>query len=78
MLRWSVPRSQAGAAYDLSLFDVAGRKVSTIATGMARAGRFTQEVRFRSTGGESLPNGVFFLRLRVGSETLMKTLVLAR
>src|SRR5207249_4378836 len=31
MVDWSVPRALSGKVFDLSLFDVAGRRVSTIA-----------------------------------------------
>lgn len=78
MMAWAIPRAQAGVSYDLSLFDVAGRKVSTIAKGMATPGKFTQELWFRSRNEAVLPNGVFFLRLRVGSDILNRTLVLTR
>jgi len=77
-VRWSIPQAQAGAALDLSLFDVAGRRVSTIARGPAEAGRFAQQLFFWSGAGRTLPNGVFFLRLRVGSEMLDRTVVLTR
>ena len=73
---WSIPPAHAGAAYDLSLFDVAGRRVRTLASGTARAGRFTQELTFRSRDGAALPSGVFFLRLRVGAELHGSTVVL--
>ena len=77
-VKWSIPRAQAGATYDLSLFDVAGRRVLNISGGTAKAGRFTEEMSFRSVDGTALPNGVFYLRLRVGRETLNRALVLAR
>ena len=78
MVAWAIPRAAAGASYDLSLFDVAGRRVSTVAKGMGKPGKFTQELSLRSWNGSALPTGVFFLRLRVGSEILKRTLVLTR
>jgi len=75
---WSVPLSSAGVAYDLSVFDVAGRRVLTVARGSAKAGRFREGFGFRSEEGAVLRSGVFFLRLRIGRETLNKTIVLTR
>jgi hypothetical protein len=75
---WSISRAYAGAAYDLSLFDVAGRRVSAVATGTARAGRFTEQLLFRGRDGTRIPNGVLFLRLRVGGAILDRTIVLTQ
>jgi parallel beta helix pectate lyase-like protein len=78
VVNWSIPTAQAGAAYDLSLFDVAGRRVSTITRGVAKPGKYAEDMTFRATDGRALPNGVFFLRLRVGGEILHRTVVLTR
>jgi hypothetical protein len=75
---WSIPQVQAGAPYDLSVFDVAGRKVATIASGAARPGRFAENLSFQAGNGVTLPNGLFFVRLRVGSQTLHSSVVVAR
>jgi len=75
---WWIPATQAGAACDLSLFDVAGRRVLTLESGPARAGRFTRPLSFRSQDGAVLPSGVFLLRLRVGTSVHGETVVLAR
>jgi hypothetical protein len=77
-MNWSIPRAQAGATYDLALFDVAGRRVATIERGTARAGTYTHELSFEAGNGGALPNGVFFLRLRIGREILKRTVVLTR
>jgi hypothetical protein len=77
-ISWSIPRAQAGASYELSLFDVAGRRISTIATGMAKPGRFAHELSFRPDGGGAMANGVFFLRLRIGTQVICRTVVLVR
>jgi hypothetical protein len=75
---WSIPRAQAGVAYELALFDLAGRKIAVISRGTAGAGRFAQALPFRSGDGAVLPSGVFFLRLRVGAEILNRRVVLIR
>ncbi len=75
---WSIPRAQAGARYELSLFDVAGRRVLTIAKGTAKAGKFTRELSFRSDRGLALQSGVYFMRFRIADQVLARTVVLAR
>lgn len=72
---WSIPRAQVGAPYELATFDVAGRRIATIAKGSARPGRFAEEVSFRGDQGRPTPSGVVFIRLRVGREIISRTVV---
>jgi hypothetical protein len=48
---------------DLSVFDLSGRKVVTLAKGSLAAGKYTRE-----WNGQNVAAGVYFARLRVGSE----------
>jgi hypothetical protein len=52
------------ADVDLSVFDLAGRKVATLASGSMVAGQHAREWNGAGAGA-----GVYFVRLRVGSET---------
>ena len=76
-ISWSIPRAQEGAQYDLSLFDVAGRRVTTIAKGTAKAGKYSQEV-VSNRRDSSARSGVFFVRLRVGTLVITRTVVVLR
>jgi hypothetical protein len=49
---------------DLAVFDLAGRKVATLAKGTLPAGQYT-----RDWNGSGAGAGVYFIRLRVGSES---------
>jgi hypothetical protein len=49
---------------DLSVFDLSGRKVATLAKGSLPAGQYTRE-----WNGKGVSAGVYFVRLRVGQET---------
>lgn len=49
---------------DLSVYDLSGRKVATLARGSMPAGQYTREWNGGGAGA-----GVYFVRLRVGSET---------
>jgi parallel beta-helix repeat protein len=73
IVAWSIPRAQAGSAYELALFDIAGRRIATIARGTAQAGKFTEEVVL---GREEV--GVFFIRLRVGNSILSRRIVVVQ
>lgn len=78
VVEWSIPQRLSGAPFELSLYDVAGRRLRALAAGTATAGRFTQGLSFHSGEGGKLPNGVFFLRLVVGNEVLKRTVVLTQ
>jgi len=77
-ITWSVPKAEEGHPFELSLFDVAGRKVLTLEQGIATAGKFRKELSLDRAPGVRLRNGVFFLRLNVGSNSIRRTLVFAR
>ena len=58
---FSLPKQ---ADVELSVFDLSGRKVATLASGVMPAGQYT-----RDWNGSGAGAGVYFVRLRVGSET---------
>jgi hypothetical protein len=57
-------------AVEIKLFDVLGREVSTIASGMYATGRHTAVV-----DGSRLSRGMYLYRLRAGSSTLTRTMI---
>jgi hypothetical protein len=59
------------AVVDLSLFDLAGRKVATLLNGRQPAGRYS----FTWTASGQLPAGLYFARFRAGAEVRTATLV---
>ena len=62
---------------DVAIFDCAGRRVASIASGELRAGR--HELRWGGTiGGARASAGVYFVRARVGTTSLQRVLVLTR
>jgi hypothetical protein len=64
---WSVPFSSAGAPFDLSVFDVTGRRIRTLDRGTAHAGRFTRNWDLRTNDGQIVGEGLYFVRVTVGS-----------
>ena len=77
-LRWSIPQAEAGKSFELSLFDIAGRRVAVLAAGVAKAGRHSHDLSFNADTGTRQANGVFFVRLKLGNQTLQRTVILAR
>ena len=74
-IHWSVPPSQAGADLDLSVYDLAGRRLTTLASGRAQEGRFALDWDLRADGFGRVGSGIYFLRFRLGSATTSRKLV---
>ena len=77
-LSWSIPQREASKSFELSLFDIAGRRVAVLAAGIAKAGKHSAELSFTDDSGARLRNGVFFVRLKVDEQTLRRTVILVR
>lgn len=73
-----VPGSLAGQRLDLAVFDVVGRRLSTLADGTATAGETEFDWNLRRDDGQLLEAGVYFLRLRVGNQNLTRPIVTVR
>src|SRR5262249_2172679 len=63
VVQYALPAQQAGMTIDLGVFDLAGRRVATLASGTSTAGRFSAEWR-----AGPVRAGLYFVRFRVGSE----------
>jgi hypothetical protein len=62
---------------DLSVLDLAGRRVATLASGRLETGRHTSCWQRQDPWGRRLPAGVYFVRLGAGQETKLVKLVIA-
>lgn len=65
-LRFSLPRKDN---VELSVYDLAGRKLATLAHGVMEAGVYNREWTGRGADGTRIGAGMYFYRLKVGSET---------
>jgi len=65
-LRFALPRRDD---VELAVFDVAGRRVATLARGAFEAGTFSRKWNGRDDRGSLAGPGIYLYRLRVGSET---------
>jgi hypothetical protein len=67
-----------GGTVELSIFDVAGRRVFTRTVPGHRTGDLELVWDGRDAEGEALPSGVYFCRARVGGATATRKMVLLR
>jgi hypothetical protein len=74
-LAYSLPRSES---VDLSLYDVQGRRVTTLIHGRQPAGRHVVSWDGERAAGEGMTAGVYFLRLDTGRETRSQRVTIVR
>jgi hypothetical protein len=74
VLSYSVPERTAVHA---AIFDVLGRKRETLFEGIRPKGLHTMAWDGRTSRGDRLPPGVYFVRLRAGRESRTARLVIA-
>jgi len=72
---WAVPADQAGADLDLSIYDLAGRRIVRLASGKTQPGRFTADWDLRAPDGSRMGNGIYFVRFTAGTFSATRKLV---
>ena len=70
-----MPPGHAGADLDLSVYDLAGRRLITLASGRAHEGRFALDWDLRTEEAARVGSGIYFMRLRLGTTTMTRKLV---
>ena len=63
---------------ELSVFDLAGRRVADVLRGQLPAGRYQREWNRRADNGGTVGAGMYFFRLRVGDQTRFQRAVLLK
>jgi hypothetical protein len=74
-LRFSLPRA---AEVRLAIFDLGGRRVRELMSGMEPAGRHEIAWDLRDEGGRAMPAGVCFARLEVDGRVLTERVATLR
>jgi peptidase C25-like protein/VCBS repeat protein len=74
-LGFGVPVEHDGAALELAVYDLAGRRVRTIVQGPARPGRGAARWDLQDARGGRSPAGVFLVRMTLAGRTLTRKLV---
>jgi hypothetical protein len=64
---YSVPASSAGAPYEIAVFDVTGRRIRMLERGTARPGNYPVTWNLRTADGRAAGEGLYFLRITLGS-----------
>jgi flagellar hook assembly protein FlgD len=64
------------SAIDLSVYDVAGRRIRTIESAKRSAGPHTVTWDGRDGAGLRVPSGIYFLRLATGTSSVNRRLIL--
>jgi subtilisin family serine protease len=68
----------SGGRTRLAIVDAAGRLVRTLAEGESAAGEHSRTWDLRDAGGMAVPPGLYFARLEVGGDRLMRKLAVVR
>ncbi|MCC6349891.1 MAG: VCBS repeat-containing protein [Candidatus Eisenbacteria bacterium] len=77
-LWYGVPVTLAGGTYDLSIYDLGGRRVRHVASGEARAGRWSLEWDLRGEDSRPVRGGVYFARFSLGGHAVTRKLVVVQ
>jgi hypothetical protein len=75
LLRWELSRS---ARVRVDVYDVAGRRVTTLLDGERAAGAGDLRWSGRDINGRALATGVYFVRMQAAGETRTRRVVLVR
>ena len=71
----AVPGTMAGGQYDLSVYDLSGRRVKRVDGGVAPVGRFSLAWDLRDEHGRPVDGGVYFVRFTLGGRSVTHKLV---
>src|SRR5262245_5296458 len=71
----AVPSTMSGGEYDLSIFDLSGRRVKRVDTGIAPVGRFSLKWDLRDDRGRPVDGGVYFVRFTLAGKSVSRKLV---
>lgn len=78
-ISYSVTGQMGPSRVDIAVFDVSGRQVRQLETGIADPGEHTLTWNLEDRTGQRVSSGLYFFRVTVGSEqVLLKQLVLGK
>jgi hypothetical protein len=72
---FAIPSGLGGTTYELSIYDLGGRRVRLVDSGIARPGRFSLAWNLRDESGHPVQGGVYFARMTVGGHSRTNKLV---
>jgi hypothetical protein len=77
-ISYGIPLDMGGKTFDISVFDIGGRRVGTVAEGAAIPGRRSFAWNLGFDGSGRVKSGTYFLRLSIGQAIRVQRLVLVR
>src|SRR5262249_25069573 len=77
-LSYAIPAANRAAPLDISLYDIAGRRVKTLVHGAATPGWFDAHWDLRLEGGDQARPGIYFVRMVIGGQHFTRTVVLVQ
>ncbi len=72
---FAIPATMGGATYELAIYDLGGRRVRLVDSGIAKAGRFSLQWDLRDESRRPVEGGVYFARFTVGGHSIARKLV---
>jgi hypothetical protein len=72
---FGIPATQVGQSFELAIYDLGGRRVRLVESGIAPAGRFSLQWDLRDASRKPVQGGVYFARFTVGGQSLTRKLV---
>lgn len=77
-IEYVIPSRLGSAAVGITIFDVTGRVVRSIAEGAKSAGQHAVEWDLRDDDGAAVTSGIYFYQLTVGDESITEKLMVVR
>ncbi|MCG3770946.1 MAG: Dipeptidyl-peptidase 5 [Nitrosomonadaceae bacterium] len=75
VIRFALPTS---GSVDLTLYNIAGQKMGTLVQGPREAGTYAVRWDSRDERGRDLSSGIYFYRLQIGEQVMIRKLLLLR
>jgi len=74
-IAYSIPEGRSDRKITLTVFSVTGRKVATLLDGSSKPGRASVSWNLKDDRGREVGTGVYFVRLTVGDEHLLRRVI---
>jgi hypothetical protein len=74
----AIPETLRGVSYRFEVFDLAGRRVRALESGVADAGWRGVTWNLRDDRGDAVANGVYLARLHFGSDSVVRRVIVVR
>jgi hypothetical protein len=71
----AIPAASAGEPMTLTIHDLLGRRIREVVNEPARAGRRAIQWRLDTDSGTRVPRGIYFAKLRIGSQAFTRSVI---